>query len=231
MVNRVLFYVGIVLAVLAPLPLAIISDSNAYEITSFVSGILAIIISRIETLEELTIGPLSAKLRAAVSEANATVDQVRSLAADLSDVTLTLLVSTEFMGGMQPREKFKLHEKIVAALLALGASAEQIEGAQKNWVKGVSLLYFRLIRKLVEKRTNFSQINPNIELNDAAASRQMYEESNVDSWDVVSPSSMRSILRAHGVEDPIVNQWVDDYDNFLKTGVIPRLDDFLQLQR
>ncbi|WP_295487718.1 hypothetical protein [uncultured Pseudomonas sp.] len=109
--KSVLFWLGIAIAVLTPVPLALYLNKSDVSILCFVSGTLAVLFSKLEALEELSVGPLKAKLRAAITEANATVDQLRKLGTELSSATLSILIATEFMNGMSVKEKFSLHQK------------------------------------------------------------------------------------------------------------------------
>lgn len=226
-----LFWVGVVIAVFAPVPLAVFLDSAKFGVLCFVSGTLSVLFSRIDMLEELSVGPLKAKLREAISEAHATVEQLRTLGAELSNMTLSLLIATEFMGGMDVKAKFELHRKIIECLTALGASKEQIQGAQGNWVKGVSIMYYRLIRQGVEGRTSVSQINLDAGDDELAASKEIHDKANIDAWEVPSPTEMREILIKHSISKAEVTAWIDDFESFLSTLSIPRIDLFLSSQR
>lgn len=226
-----LFWMGVLIAVFVPVPLAIWLDSARFGVLCFVSGSLSVLFSRIDVLEELSVGPLKAKLREAISEAHATVEQLRTLGADLSGVTLSLLIATEFMGGMDVKAKFELHRKIIECLTDLGASQEQIQGAQNNWVKGVSIMYYRLIRKAIEDRASFSHINLDAEDNEMAASNDIHAKANIDLWNVPTPVEMRDILQKHSITKPEVLAWIADYESFLKTLSIPRPELFLSSQR
>lgn len=98
--KKILFWVGVMIAVVAPVPLAVFTDSAKFAVICFVSGTLAVLFSKLELLEELSVGPLKAKLRMAISEASATIEQLRTLGAEMSDVSLSLLMATEFMNGL-----------------------------------------------------------------------------------------------------------------------------------
>lgn len=226
-----LFGVGVVIAVLVPVPLALITKSPSYGVLCFVSGTLAVLFSRLDVLEEVSVGPLKAKLRLAISEANATIEQLRSLGGDLSDATLSLLMATEFMDGMGIAKKFELHQRIVNCLRSLGASAEQVKSAQANWFKGVSIMYLRVIRLHIEERQSFSRVNLDVQPNDQQASNSIHALMNFENWYVPTPAEMRRILHENNVNKPVVNQWIDDYETFLRDSIIPRQDEFLRAQR
>lgn len=229
--KKILFFVGVLIAVFAPVPLAIWLDSAKFGVLCFVSGTLSVLFSRIDLLEELSVGPLKAKLKQAISEAHATVEQLRTLGAGLSDATLSLLIATEFMDGMNVKSKFELHRKIIDCLVALGASKEQIHASQVNWLKGVSVMYLRVIRQQIEGRESFSRANFDASAEALAASKEIFELSNFEVWYVPSPEEMRAVLERHGLINKDANGWIDDYDVFLKTSSIPRLDSFLSAQR
>ncbi|MGV8865225.1 MAG: hypothetical protein ACOH2T_29315 [Pseudomonas sp.] len=226
-----LFWSGVLIAVFAPVPLAIWLGSAKFGVLCFVSGTLAVLFSKIETLEELSVGPLKAKLRKAIDEANATVEQLRTLGSELSDATLSLLMATEFMNGMDVKAKFALHRKIIECLTNLGASDEQIQNAQGNWLKGVSVMYLRLIRQHVEGRESFTQRNLDVGADELAASSEIFAMSNFDIWHVPTPSEMRETLRKHSISNVVASEWISDYETFLKTSTIPRVDLFLSSQR
>lgn len=229
--KKILFWFGVLIAVVAPVPLAVFTDSAKFAVICFVSGTLAVLFSKLELLEELSVGPLKAKLRMAISEASATIEQLRTLGAEMSDVSLSLLMATEFMNGMEVKSKFELHRKIISCLSSLGASTQQIQMAQVNWMKGVSVMYLRLIRQHIEGRESFTRANFDAEENEIAASNEIYALSNFAEWYTPSPEEMRDVLKKHAVSKPVVTEWIGDYERFVQTSTIPRLDIFLASQR
>lgn len=229
--KKFLFWVGVLIAVFAPVPLAVWLDSAKFGVLCFVSGTLSVLFSKIDLLEELSVGPLKAKLRAAINEANATVEQLRTLGTELSDATLSLLIATEFMDGMNVKSKFELHQKIIDCLLALGASKEQVKTAQMNWLKGVSWMYLRVIRQRIEGRESFTRINLDANSAELAASKEIFELSNFDTWHVPTSAEMRAVLDKHGIVNEAANEWIKDFEVFVETSSIPRIDLFLGAQR
>lgn len=223
-----LFWVGVLLAVLVPVPLAIYFNSSEIPIICFSSGFLAVLFSKIEMLDELTVGPLKAKLRATINEAAATVDQLRALGAQLSEISLTMMISTEMVSDIGLKQKIDLHDKIIKHLADLGVSQEQLNEARVDWKRVVSFLYVRLMRSIVEGRESFDQPNQSASASEKNASAELLSVANVRSSSAVDPNTIREILTKNDIQKPELDQWLNDYEVFFRTLTIPRVAAFVE---
>lgn len=78
------FLAGILMIVVGVPTLAFFGKSTAAGLF-LLAGIVAVLVGRLHLVEELTLGPLKARLRASIEEANATLQQLRGLALGLAE--------------------------------------------------------------------------------------------------------------------------------------------------
>jgi hypothetical protein len=226
MINKILFRLGAFIVVFLPVPLTVFSGSATVGAFCFISGTLAVLFSKLDVLDEFSLGPLKAKLRIAIDEANATVDQLRSLGCELSDAILSQLVSSEMQGMFDSKAKYALRDRIVACLRTIGANEQQRLEAQHGWRKGISMLYLQRIDQSI--MGNGVDLPSKSEL---AASDEISSVANRPLWDVPSPERIRSILERHSVSKATVDNWLNEYERFLQTSEILDIDNFLSFNK
>lgn len=223
-----LFWIGVVLTVVVPAPLAIYLGSADISGIFFASGFVAVLFSKIELLEELSVGPLKAKLRATLNEAAATVEQLRSIGVELSSAVLSMMIGSEVASDVGLKAKIDLHKRIVKCLSELGVSQEQQEAAQSDWRIGISWLYIRLMRSIVEGRELFDRPNRNASEAQQAASAELLDMAPLGSTQMPPPVKVREVFARHSIKNAELNLWVDDYEKFYNTLTIPRVEEFLK---
>jgi membrane-bound ClpP family serine protease len=72
-------FAGILMVVIG-VPALVIVDKNTSAFAILIAGIVAVLVGRLNLVEELSLGPLKARLRASIDEANATLRQLRAVA-------------------------------------------------------------------------------------------------------------------------------------------------------
>jgi len=219
--NKFLFYAGALIVVFLPVPVAILTGSAANGGLCFLSGTLSVFFSRLDSLEEFSLGPLKAKLRRAIDEANATVEQLRDLGCQLSDAILSQLVSSEMLGVHDSKDKHVLKGRIISCLTDLGVSSTQKEQAQRGWKRGISVLYVRRIESSI---FDDGVINENKKDGELEALDEIHSHSNMFLWDVPNSDIIRAILVKHSVSKPLLNKLLDDYQRFLETSEVQSID-------
>ena len=60
--------------------------------------------------------------------------------------------------------------------------------------------------------------------------KEMKELEDFGKWEMPSPNQIRSVLSRHSVQDEAVDGWVDDYEHYLNTNEIRRVDEFIKLR-
>ncbi|MBS0538953.1 MAG: hypothetical protein JSR47_09370 [Proteobacteria bacterium] len=144
------FVMGILMITIGT-PLFAFLGKNAAASCVLVAGIVAVLVGRLHLVEELALGPLKARLRASIDEANATTQQLRSVAIALAEASLTDLMSGNFFDGMSLHRRFEMRDIIVKSLVELGLTQSDIQNASRTWNKGIQVTYHRAIRNAFPK--------------------------------------------------------------------------------
>jgi hypothetical protein len=215
LLTTVSFIAG-VLMIIVGCPTLVLLDKTTAAFAILIAGVVAVLVGRLHHVEELTLGPLKARLRKSIDEANATIQQLRSLALALGEASLTDLMAGNFFEGMSLRRRFATHDVIKRSLLDLGLSVGDIQKASANWNKGIAVTYHRAIRAALPKELN-------VRIRDEFNGMLKFEE-----WQAPSPDALDAFLRQHGLVTDEVTAWIDDYRHFERTKEIRRLDEFVK---
>jgi len=165
----------------------------------------------------------------ALNIANATVEQVRSIACITAKAILTNSMAANFMGGTTLKTGLDQNERIINTLIEIGASEEKIKDAKKMWSKGIGVIYHRGIHNALEGRTDPHMLNMKASPELRAASKEFDEMLNFSEWEVPSPDKMESFIEGKGFMNDTVRELISDYRHFLETGNIRRRSVFEQL--
>ena len=131
-VLKVLFWVAAMTAFIGP-TLGIFLGYNQAGWASLVSSLVLMFATRFETIEELSFGPLKAKLRKKIEEVDNFIEPLNKLALTLSEVTLTQMMGEGRWGGIGLKEKFKAREKIDALLDNLNIEDDERSKIYDKW--------------------------------------------------------------------------------------------------
>lgn len=192
-------------------------------------GAFVTIIARFDALAEFSLGPLKARMKKAIDEATATIDQLQEIASSTSEAALTDLMAGSFMGSMSLAKRIEIHDRLISSLRKIGASDEQIASTEKDWRKGISVIYIRAITYVLEQRKKKNTINTKLSEERKLASKEIEKLNDFTIWKSALPDQIRDILKRHSIDDPAVNQWVDDYEYFLNKNEIRRTDQFVEM--
>lgn len=224
MAKGILFWSGVLFVLFVPLLVGFVSKSANLAWLAAICGAFVTVMSRFDDLSELAMGPMQAKLRRAVEEAYATLDQVRELGVIIGRSTLTQLIAGEFMDGMSLAERLRIHDQVKAALQSLGVDQNGIGRAEEQWRKGITLIYFRAVRAAIEAGRSPSR--PPTELQEVG--KEFQKLLTFDEWKAPAPVEMEGFVEAHRVATDDVMMWIDDYRHFLLSGEIRRIDVFAE---
>ena len=131
----VLFWVGVVLTIAAPLIIGIKYEDPSTSWVAALCGAFITFISKLDQISELSLGPVKAKMKEKIDEVDKVLKQLREAVTVTSHATLTDLMAGGMMGSMTLGKRLEIHENIILNLRAIGASEEQVAMAEKDWKK------------------------------------------------------------------------------------------------
>lgn len=188
--------------------------------------LLASSIERFEVLKGLGVEARTRKLDDAITQANATVEQLRDLAAAVSQVTLTELMSSSFFDGATLATRLSLHDKLLATLKKLDLSSAQMEEADSNWRKGIGVIYHRIIHHHLEQRKERNHRNFEAPKEALEAAKDFQTLLKFEEWAAPAPGAMEAFINERNLMTSELQEWIDDYKHFLACGEIRRVDKF-----
>lgn len=207
---------GILFLAVAPIGVGLFSGTTPLALVVAVCGIAIVLTSKLEALSELSLGPIKAKMQATISEANATIGQLRELAATTATVVLSDLIAGHFMWGMSLTKRIELHDDLVARLQKLGVPKDQIDAARTEWWKGIGVAYHNKIGDNLHARataTGKDGQTVTMEFNVLANSKTRT---------CGHPDEYEALFKKYGLLDAETAGWIDDYRHFLKAREIRR---------
>jgi hypothetical protein len=202
--------------IIAGCPALVLLDKTAAASAILIFGIVAVLVGRLHHVEELALGPLRARLRKSIDEANATVQQLRSFALALGEASLTDLMAGNFFASMPLRQRFAMHDIIKRSLFDLGLSDADIQKASANWNKGVAITYHRAIGKIFPKEA------------DAKIRNEFNAMLKFEEWQAPTAEALDTFLQHHGLMTDEAAAWISDYRHFERTKEIRRFDEFVR---
>jgi hypothetical protein len=218
----VLFWVAIGFTATMPTIIGLLGGPANVVWASLVCGAFITFISKADGLAELSLGPLKAKMKETIQEASATVGQLRELATTMASAMLTDIMAGEFLSSMPLAKRLQLHDALLAQLDALGLSPEQRRRAEAEWVKGVGLIYNRIIRDHLRDAAQRQVAPGHVE----GCMRRLSEIQNFSTWLVPGPEELKRFCKIERIESDAVMKWIDDYDHFSRTNEIRHREEF-----
>ena len=192
-------------------------------------GAIVLAFLNIDKIQRFKGAGFEAEMKRAVEEANATIEQLREVAATASEAILTDLMAGNFMSGTTLEKRLELHDQLMGNLRDIGASEKQIEKADEMWEKGIAIIFHRGIRVVLEGRENPHQINTKAEEYVLQASREFQELLKFEEWKTPPSDELREFVNSKGVMNPKVDELLKDYSEFEKSGTFRRRDVFVKL--
>jgi hypothetical protein len=224
---KFLFWVGVVFTIVAPIIIGIGFDDTSTSWVAALCGAFITFVSKLNEISELSLGPVKAKMKEKIDEVNTILQHLREALTVTSQTALTDLIAGGMIGGMSLSKRLELHENIIANLRAIGASDEQISLAERDWRKGISIVYFRTIQVVLEGRKSPNTVNFETPKDKKQASHEIGELLDFKSWNVPTPHQIRSVLTRHSIEDEDTESWINDYEHFLDHNEIRRREEFI----
>lgn len=227
--KKALFWFGAIFTIVAPI---VIGTGFADPSTSWVAalcGAFITFISKLDEIAELSLGPVKAKMRETILQATATIEQVQSIAKNISETTLTSLMAGNFgfSDGLNLEARLNLHDRMLESLKEIGISETDISELDEKWEQGIGVIYHRAIAPLIDGRETPNRVNTNATSNQLKARKGWDELLEFDDWKAPTPEAMKSYLKRVDLLTPEINAWVNDYSHFCETGKINRRDLFV----
>ena len=194
-----------------------------------VAGAIALAFLNIDKIQKFKGAGFEAEMKRAVEEANATIEQLREVAATSSEVILTDLMGGNFMSGTTLEKRLDLHDQLIGNLKDIGASKKQIENADEMWKRGIGIIFHRGIRSALEDREHPNRINTKAEKHVLEASKEFQDLLKFEEWKVQSSDEFREFINRKDVMNPEVDELLKDYSKFVESGKFRRRDVFVKL--
>jgi hypothetical protein len=122
-----LFALGVLFVGLAPVLMLWPDTTQGQSVFFLLSGVILCLLSRMDDISEIGLLGLKAKLKRAINEAHATLEQVRSLAKIAAASSLSNTARSGLWGGIPDDMKLNYLEETQSVLSQLGYGAEEIK--------------------------------------------------------------------------------------------------------
>lgn len=194
-----------------------------------VAGAIVLAFINIDRIEYFKGLGFEAKMKKAIENVNATIEQLRKVATTSSKATLTGLMADNFMDGTTLETRLTLHDQLISNLKDIGVSSAQIEEADEMWKRGVGVIFHRGIRHTLEGRKEKNQINTTADQVVLEASREFQDLLQFDEWKAPSSDEMRHFIEGKGLMNSEIEDLLNDYKMFETTGELKRREVFIKL--
>lgn len=194
-----------------------------------VAGAICLAFLHIDKIQKFKGAGFEAEMKQAVAEANATIQQLREVATTSAEAVLTYLMAGNFMDGTTLGKRLDLHDQLIVNLENIEASPEQIHKADIMWRNGIGVIFHRGIRAALEGRENPHQINAKAEKHVLDASNEFQNLLDFPNWMAPSPKEIEEFANDKGVMNPMVEELLKDYSEFMQSGTFRRRDVFVKL--
>ena len=194
-----------------------------------VAGAIGLSFLNIDKIQRFKGAGFEAEMKRAVEEANATIEELREVAATSAEAILTDLMAGNFMDGTTLEKRLDLHDQLICNLEDIGASQKQIDKADDMWRRGIGIIFFRGIRAAIEDRDKPLQVNAKADKHVLDASREFQALLNFKEWKAPSANELRDFCINKEVMNPNVDELLKDYADFEKSGTFRRKDVFVNL--
>ncbi|EPW7005288.1 hypothetical protein ACWO06_004406 [Vibrio parahaemolyticus] len=201
---KVLFWIGVLFTLSAPIIIGVYFGDASTSWVAALCGAFITFISKLHEIAELSLGPVKARMKETIEEATATISQLKKIAVANSEATLSDLIAGSFMGGMSQSKRLEIHDNIIAALKDIGVDEADLNFVEREWKKGISVIYMRAISSAVEGRKHHNFINKDVTEAQKQASQELDILSDFDNWVSPTPDQVRKVIEKYSVESELV---------------------------
>jgi hypothetical protein len=183
-------------------------------IIAAVAAAALLLTTRLPDISEFKLLALTVKLQRQSQQIEVTLQQLQRLAIVLAKESLNQLVLAWGPVVMDNAEKIAIRNEIVESLRAIYISPDDIFKAQSGWIFG----YCNILATQIEKRVK--EIAPNTD-----PQQELQKLANGHEREKpLSPDTLREWLKSKSLNDPDLNQLLQEYDNVYTTGDIKHPD-------
>lgn len=193
------------------------------------AGAICLSFLNIDKIERFKGAGFEAEMKKVVAEANATIEQLREVAATSAKAILTDLMAGNFFDGTTLEKRLELHDQIINSLKGIGASESQIISSDEMWRKGIGVIFHRGIRAAIEGRENPHLVNAKADKHVLDASKEFQDLLVFSEWCAPTSDEMRKFIADKKVINPLVDELLQDYSHFEQNGTFRRRDVFVAL--
>ena len=194
-----------------------------------VAGAVGLAFFNLDKIERFKGAGFEAEMKRAVEEANATVEQLRQVAATSAEVMLTDLMASNFMSGVSLEKRMELHDRTIKNLKEIGASTKQIKKVDHMWQKGLKVIFYRGILKTIEEEKKRQKNNSDEEIHYIHVLQDFRALFDGKTWRVPSATKLRELCEKRKVINSKIDELLKDYEEFEKSGKFRRKYVFLTL--
>lgn len=205
--RTLLLIIGALSIVGAPLVAWLRPEDGRTWWVMMLSGCLAVIVTRLGDVVELSIGPLRARMREAVSRAEGAVDSLKKLAIATTRALSAHVLASYYTDYLSMNDRIKILEEIERAIDAMDMSAQEKELATAPWKEFMPTIYCNRIEGILLE----------------TASPSYAEFRSLKGADRTA-DGVRNFLSAQKGLDSVLAALVDDYAQFERTGRVQRKD-------
>lgn len=206
----------LVVAAIMFVPTGLAIAGQPIAVTTFVAAclVLGFLLIRFDAIEEITFGPLKAKLQRRIDEAEALLVKIRESAVLAAEANISSLVRMGRWSGYDVMAVDAIRQKFVDLLGELGVDARKIHEVQNDWLRYNKFDYVMMI-------TGGSTTPRNATPTEAEDWKRLRDIDNLP-----TPDALRRYLVGHGALTPSLDDLLNDYSEFVRTGKHPRLEVF-----
>ncbi len=202
---RTAFWIGLVLATAGPLTL-ILSGYSEAGWAAMISGLILMLGSRFELIEELSLGPLRAKLRQRIEETDTTLVAIRNLAALVASISLSLVKRSGRIGGYTDEEEEQIAKEVKGFLEQIDIDEANIDETFAEWHNAVGRDYVHFI---LGGNTIPDGGSPEL-FSEWEALRSRWFDN------LPAPEELTGFLSKGGALTPEREEWIEDYRFYLE---------------
>lgn len=223
------FAFGLLFVLTSPLlvALGIVATETAWF--CFVSGIVIAIMSRMDSVVELSFGPLKAKMEKATQDASNATLNLNNMIKTIARYSLTENISGYYAFGMSFDRRIMLHDQIVNSLKGMGFSDKDVKEVSDYWIRGVSQIYIREIKKSICDTTQ-DKHEDDVRCDEAKEVLKILDGlCDYSKWEFPSPDTIERLLNMKIKIKDQTKELIDDYRHHIETGNIKNVTRLLAL--
>ena len=225
--HPILFWGGLGFTVIVPLWIGLELEDPSTSWVSFLIGAFIVFMSKFDEIAEFSLGPLRARMREKIEEADAALIRLRKVAGTLTEVTLTDLMASNFMGDLPLAQKLDLHDELMEELVELDVPESDRSRIESMWRQGIGVIYNRAIIRAVRSGVRERDMTDDERVRFDALRTEMHNMIDFSKgWSGPTPVEYERYLADNEIMNDDAQEWINDYRHYLEANEIRRRDVF-----